>query len=157
MSSGFSDSAASAGDGSHGRDVPAPYRFAELPDVFRGGKPQGAMDDNDEKRSKAGGWLIAAGLLLAMYVLSFGPMFAWAMRDPGSVGTIPRTIYSPLNLLRNTPLGKPLQLYVDWWLRMFPPPDCGICLAGRDRIFSKDGDGNSDARSVGCRLSFRCG
>ncbi len=73
---------------------------------------------------------MAAGLLLVMYVLSSGPMTAWALRHPGPGGTLVHRFYSPLHLLQFTPLGKPLQRYVWWWLGMFPPPDCGICHAG---------------------------
>ena len=74
---------ASAGGGSQGRDVPAPYRFAALRDGFRNGKPQGAMEEDEEKRSKAGGWLMAVGVLLVVYVLSIGPAARWTIAHPG--------------------------------------------------------------------------
>ena len=45
-------------------------------DVFRGGKLRGAMDEDEEKRSKAGGWPMAVGLLLVVAVGQRQP--AWA-------------------------------------------------------------------------------
>ena len=41
------------------------------------------MEEDEEKRSKAGGWLMAVGVLLVVYVLSIGPAARWTIAHPG--------------------------------------------------------------------------
>jgi hypothetical protein len=93
-----------------------PYRFAALPDGFQNGKPQRAMGEDEEKRNKAGGWLMAVGLLLVVYVSSSGPALKWQRTHPGTHYALNR-FYAPIKLLWHTPVSLPLDCYHQWWIR----------------------------------------
>ena len=75
------------------------------------------MDENEKKRSKAEGWLMAVGVLLVVYVLSIGPAARWARKYSG-FREAARPVYAPIKWLHDqTPLGKPIEYYCNWWSR----------------------------------------
>ena len=75
------------------------------------------MDENEKKRSKAEGWLMAVGVLLVVYVLSIGPAARWKMTHGGVDDAFWR-VYGPVKWLHNhSPLETPIGRYYDWWCR----------------------------------------
>ena len=72
--------------------------------------------------NKSSGCLLLLLLkLLAVYVLSFGPVQALyashRLSGPMPAGLV--TFYQPLHwLYEHTPLGKPMTAYDGWWQRM---------------------------------------
>lgn len=59
-------------------------------------------------------------LMLAIYVLSFGPSKALyaSQRLEGPMPSALATFYKPVTwLYQNTPLGKPMAVHDDWWQR----------------------------------------
>lgn len=60
-------------------------------------------------------------LLLAVYVLSFGPVHALYAnnRVEGPMPSLLVTFYKPVSWLHlNTPLDRPMTAHNDWWQRM---------------------------------------
>ena len=74
------------------------------------------MNRSSSNRSR----LLVVFLLLAVYVLSFGPVKALyaGHKIEGSIPTPVVTFYKPVSwLYANTPLGKPMAVHDDWWKR----------------------------------------
>lgn len=72
-------------------------------------------------RSRPFGCLFTLLQLLAVYVLSHGPVMAVysSQRVKGPVPQGLSTFYQPLNWgYENTPLGRPLRAYDGWWRSM---------------------------------------
>ncbi len=64
--------------------------------------------------------LLTLVILLAVYVLSFGPTKALYAnhRLEGSMPAAVGTFYKPVSwLYEHTPLGKPMAVHDDWWTR----------------------------------------
>ena len=79
------------------------------------------MSSSSPGRSKPFGCLILLLQLLAVYVLSFGPVKAIysSQRIQGPIPKGLSTFYQPLDwMYDNTPLGKPMRVYDGWWRRM---------------------------------------
>ncbi|MDB6121165.1 MAG: hypothetical protein JWQ71_158 [Pedosphaera sp.] len=80
--------------------------------------------ETESERKRSGGlahWVSWSGVVLLLYVLSYGPVAGIVFRRGGAV--TPRTaraliiIYTPVYWLSDqTPLKKPLQSYVGWWM-----------------------------------------
>ena len=83
------------------------------------------MDSEASHQSHALRWTLGVLTALLLYVLSWGPVGGLHVRY-----TIPypavewlNTFYRPLTWLHNnTPLQKPLELYVQWWIHILAKP-----------------------------------
>ena len=72
-------------------------------------------------RRRHGCLLLLPLKLLVVYMLSFGPVHALysSHRLEGSMAGGLAAFYQPLQWLREqTPLGKPMAAYDDWWQRL---------------------------------------
>jgi hypothetical protein len=79
------------------------------------------MSSSSSSRTKPLGCLFLLLKLLAVYVLSYGPVKAMysSQRLQGTFPNGLMTFYQPLNwMYDNTPLGRPMQVYDGWWKRM---------------------------------------
>ena len=71
---------------------------------------------SEEQRSWAGTAALWVLLLPIVYVLSVGPVFAIAERFRLRAEPL-LLVYAPVTWLhRNTPLKRPIEMYVDWWI-----------------------------------------
>ena len=79
------------------------------------------MSFSSSGRSRPFGCLFTLLQLLAVYVLSYGPVMAVysSQRVNGPVPQGLTTFYQPLSwVYEKTPLGRPLRAYDGWWKRM---------------------------------------
>jgi len=70
------------------------------------------------RRSRSTGCLLTLLQLLAVYLLSHGPVLALysSQRIEGSVPNAVAVFYQPLHwLYEHTPLGTPMTAYDGWW------------------------------------------
>ncbi len=77
------------------------------------------MNESDSSKSGAGKGVIIVVAALLLYVGSYGP--AWGLvyhaRISASAQGFCSKFYAPLLWVRmNTPLARPLNAYVDWWV-----------------------------------------
>lgn len=76
------------------------------------------MSSSSPRRSRSTGCLFTLLQLLAVYLLSHGPVMALysSKRIEGPVPNAVTVIYQPLHwLYENTPLGSPMTAYDGWW------------------------------------------
>jgi len=76
------------------------------------------MSSSTPRRSRSTGCLFTLLQLLAVYLLSHGPVMALysSQRISGPVPGAVTTFYQPLTwLYQNTPLGTPMTAYDGWW------------------------------------------
>ena len=73
-------------------------------------------------------WIVRLVVVLLVYFLTAPPLFWWAVKNNTSASVkshyeVPQWAHAysqPYGWVRtNTPLGKPLQSYSDWWHQMF--------------------------------------
>jgi hypothetical protein len=79
------------------------------------------MRSSSSRQTRPLGCLFLLLKLLAVYVLSYGPVQAMyssqRLQGPAPSGLM--TFYQPLNwMYDNTPLGRPMHVYDGWWKRM---------------------------------------
>ncbi len=76
------------------------------------------MSSSPSRRPRSTGCLLTLLQLLAVYLLSHGPVMALysSQRIAGPVPNAVTTIYQPLTwLYEKTPLGTPMTAYDTWW------------------------------------------
>ncbi len=79
------------------------------------------MSNTSSRSFRSSGCLTRLLMLLLLYVLSFGPIQALysSNRLEGPFPQALTTFYKPVNwLYEQTPLGKPMRAYDDWWKRV---------------------------------------
>lgn len=84
------------------------------------------MSENAENKSNAGQWIIALAMVLVLYVLSFGPVYALSGKYhlSGAGFKTLKTIYGPMfwggvDLLG---LADLVGLYCEWWCKILDVP-----------------------------------
>lgn len=80
------------------------------------------MENEAERKSHAGAWTLAVVALLVVYVGSAGVIdtLYTTGRLPGSPPPWLERFYSPIIwAAKNTPLHKPMEVYVEWLAAMF--------------------------------------
>ena len=77
------------------------------------------MSEVETNNAKSNGTGFVWGVLVAvvLYVLSVGPAVYVAARFPQSLSTV-CAIYKPVEWLYDTPLGRPLNYYCIFWVRL---------------------------------------
>ncbi len=83
------------------------------------------MSEEEEDKSQAGRWIIGVVAALVLYVLSYGPVYAFVKKHikSGSGEEVVASIYAPLSWFAvNTPLGVPMASYCNWWCAVFDVP-----------------------------------
>jgi hypothetical protein len=83
------------------------------------------MDNRSQHQSSATLWTLWILAVPLAYLLSVGPVVRLTMdrSHPLGVPVWVDTLYRPVEWLHDhTPLEKPLEWYMDWWLKGATPP-----------------------------------
>lgn len=83
------------------------------------------MSESDSSKSSAGQGIAIVVAVLLLYVGSYGPVWGlvYHARISDSAQGFFSKLYVPLLWVRmNTPLARPLNAYVDWWVHALAKP-----------------------------------
>jgi hypothetical protein len=78
------------------------------------------MDDHSQAKSSTTIWWVSVLLVPILYILSAGPIVRLTMSKshPQRAPEWVETLYAPVEwLYEHTPLEKPLEEYMEWWLK----------------------------------------
>jgi len=76
------------------------------------------VSEESARKTSWGAVVLVLVLVVALYVLSFGPAAVIANRAKATRPVL-EVVYAPLIwLYENTPLREPLRLYMDFWLEI---------------------------------------